>query len=83
MSLALDTPRQVGRLRVAALAERQAGAVPLGGAVLATGRKHPVALVVADGAGLWAVDLRGWRLAPAALEAACPGLHAAMGVIPP
>lgn len=83
MSLALDPPRQAGAYRVAALAERWVVARGPEGGVMAVARKHPVAVVVATAGQLWAVDLRGRRLEPAALEAACPGLHAAMGVIPP
>lgn len=79
MALKLDTVVRHGRWRIAALCEAGVAAFPAGGRVLAHGRKIPAAVVMSDGAQLFAFDLLGRALNPERLDAACPGLLAALG----
>jgi hypothetical protein len=78
MTLQLDPPRTCGRFRLAALCERRRTAQAWPGGVAGQCNKTPAAVLIAEGDRLRAVDLAGRPLDIATLEAACPGLVAAM-----
>lgn len=80
MTLRLDPVRARGSWRVAVLCETVVRARAAGGGVFASGSKRPVAVLVRDGEGLHAMDLKGRPLDVATLEQGCPGLSAAFGV---
>ena len=78
MTLWLDPPRRHGALRVAVLCDREREAQAWAGAVMARAHKVPAAVLIAEDGRLRAFDLAGRQLDVAVLEAARPGLIAAM-----
>ncbi len=78
MTLHLDPPRIRGPIRIAVLCERVREVSVWPGGVTGRFGKTPAAVLLAEGDRLTAVDLAGRRLDIATLEAACPGLVAAM-----
>lgn len=78
MTLHLDPPRNHGHVRIAVLCERDREVIAWLGGVVGWVGKTPAAVLFAEGGRLTAVDLAGRRLDIATLEAASPGLVAAM-----
>ena len=74
----LDPPFRRGDVTVAVLCDIRVSAHRFHGSFVVSGRKTPVAVLIDDGAGLTATDLRGRFLDLASLEADCPGLTEAM-----
>jgi hypothetical protein len=79
VALKLDPVQARGRWRLAVVCEVTARARGDRGGVFASGGKRPVAVVVHDGAGLEAMDLKGRSLDVETLARDCPGLLAAFG----
>ncbi len=78
MTLVLETPRDHGGWRVAALCEQTLVAHSGRGRLAFGGRKRPVAILLYDGGTVAAVDLAGRTLDLDRLEARCPGLTRVM-----
>ncbi|MGJ5620087.1 hypothetical protein [Sulfitobacter sp. MF3-043] len=73
MTVSLDQIIKVGPLRIALLSDRAVKAIHCNGFVFFTGRKHPVAVLIRQGAALNAYELDGHPLTRAHVEKLCPG----------
>ncbi|MCA0206545.1 MAG: hypothetical protein LCH92_19560 [Proteobacteria bacterium] len=73
----MESPVEAQGRMVAALSRSSVGVEGLKSRLLGWGRKEPVALLLADGAGIRAFDPGGGALSEAEIEALCPGAWAA------
>ena len=73
MTVSLDQMIRVGPLRIALLSDRAAKGIHSNGVFFFTGRKHPVAVLIKQGAALNAFDLRGNPMTREQMENLCPG----------
>ena len=78
MTVSLDQLINVGPSQIAVLSDRAIKVIHSNGIVLFTGRKHPVAVLIKQGAALNAFDLRGNPMTREQMENLCPGAWRAM-----
>lgn len=79
MTVSLGQPVTVGGVRVAALSDTGWQAIDRSGAVLLSGYKRPLALLLQDGAIFCAVSTSGEALQAHQVDAICPGARSAFG----
>lgn len=73
MTVSLDQMITVGPLRVAILSDRTIQIIHTSGSIFGTGRKHPIAVLIRQGAALNAFGLDGNPLTREQVENLCPG----------
>lgn len=73
MTVSLDQMIIVGPLRIALLSDSVIKVIHSNGVVFFTGRKHPVAVLIRQGAAMNAFGLEGNSLTREYVENLCPG----------
>ncbi|WP_390913761.1 hypothetical protein [Pseudosulfitobacter sp. SM2401] len=73
MTVSLDQMINVGPSRIAVLSDRAVKVIHSNGIVFFTGRKHPVAVLIRQGAALNAFGLEGNPMTREHVENLCPG----------
>jgi hypothetical protein len=79
MTVDLDTVHDVGILRIAAISQTDSGGLVIGGGVVLSGSKHPLAVLIMRKDVLSAHAVTGSQLTLAEVERLCPGAVAAFG----
>lgn len=73
MTVSLDQMIKVGPSQIAVLSDRTVKVIHCNGVVFFTGRKHPVAVLIKQGAALNAFALEGNPITREHVENLCPG----------